>query len=229
MLVSDVLNYSLQHIGAYEPGETPNANDQALALFWANLTLDSLSAKKLSPLGLLTATYALTGAASYTYGAGETWNGARPIKIKTASVIAANGTQKEAKISSAEEFRGIADLTRTGVFVENLFWDMGYPTGLIYVTPMPSAGNMLLETYQQILNFVNLADTVNLAPGFPEAVIVILALKLCFPFGRPIPDGLVHSAADAMMTIADLQASCLGSSMPVGPQAAPAPPAPKED
>jgi hypothetical protein len=229
MLVSDICNYALEHINAYEPGETPNTNDQTLALFWANLTLDSLSAKKLSPLGLLTATYALTGAASYTYGTGETWNGARPMKIKSASVTAANGTQKEVKISSAEEFRGIADLTRTGIFVENLFWDMGYPTGVIYVTPMPSAGNMLLQTYQQILNFVNLTDTVNLAPGFPECVIVILARKLCRPFGRPVPDGLDEDVVDALSTIADLQASCLGSSMPVGPQAAPAPPAPKED
>jgi len=224
MLVSDICNYALIHIGAYSPGETPNTNDQAIALFWANLTLDSLSAKKLSPLGLLAATYALTGASSYTYGPGETWNGARPMKIKSASVIAANGTQKSVRIASAEEYRAVADLTRTGIFVEDLLWDQGYPTGNVYVTPMPAAGNMLLETYQQILNFVNPTDTINLAPGYPECVVTLVALKLCNPFGRPIPPGLAEEAADALMTITGLQAEILGSSPPVGPQLPMAPP-----
>lgn len=225
MFVSDILNTALIHIGALAPGETPNVNDQSLALLWANLTLDSLSAKKLSPLGLNSSTFALSGAASYTYGPGETWNATRPMKIKSASVIAANGTQKEAHIASSEEYDAIPDLTRTGIFVENLFWDMGYPTGNISVTPKPSAGNLQLTVYQQILNFMNLTDTVNLAPGYPECVIVLVALKLCFPFGRPIPDGLPQAAADALMTISDLQASIMGSSPPVGPQV-PAPPPP---
>jgi len=223
MQVQDILNTALMHIGALAPGETPNANDQALALVWANLDLELLSAKKLSPLGLLTATYALTGAASYTYGSGETWNAPRPMKIKAAAVIAANGVQKEVKIASAEEYRAIPDLTRTGIYVEACFWDMGYPTGNIYVTPMPSAGTMLLETYQAIIDFVNLTDTIDLAPGFPICIINRLALNLCFPFQRPVPEGLPQLAEDALTTIASLQTEILGSSMPAGPQLPPTP------
>jgi hypothetical protein len=224
VLVSDVLNYALMHIGALAPEETPNANDQALALFWANLELDQLSAKKLSPLGLATNSFALTGAASYSYGPAETWNAPRPIKIKSASVTAANGVQKECKISTAEEYRAIPDLTRTGIYVEAAFWDMGYPTGNVYVTPMAAAGNMILETYQAIVDFVNLTDTVTLAPGFAKALIVRLALTLCFPFGRPVPEGLPDAAMEALADIATLQADCLGSSAPVGPEAPMAPP-----
>jgi hypothetical protein len=104
--VQDLLNMSLMHIGALAPGETPNANDQALALQWANIDLDTLSAKKLSPLGLLHYLGTLSGAASYTFGVGQTWNVARPMKIKSASTIDANNIETEAKIVSAEEWMG---------------------------------------------------------------------------------------------------------------------------
>jgi len=226
--VQDLLNTALMSIGALAPGETPNANDQALALLWANLDLDTLSAKKLSPLGLLHYLGTLSGAASYTFGTGQTWNVARPMKIKSASTIDANNIETEAKIVSAEEWMGIRDKTRVGLYVQSLLWDNGYPTGNIYVTPMPAAGNVSLWMYREIVQFVNLTDAINLAPGFAACIVNRLALILCIPFGRPIPEGLPQMANDALVTISELQSEILGSSMPVGMQApAPPPPGPK--
>jgi hypothetical protein len=229
MQVQDVLNNALEYIGAYAPGETPNANDQATALFWANVDLDLLSAKKLSPLGLANLLAALSGAASYTFGPGQTWNTARPVKIKSASTVAANGIETSIEIVSAEQWTKIRDKTRVGLFVKQLLWDAGYPAGNIFVTPKPAAGNVSLWMYVPIVQFVNLTDTVNLSPGFADCVIKRLALNLVFPFGRPMPDGLPQLAADALTTIAELQADILGSSPPVGGQSPmPPPPGPKE-
>jgi hypothetical protein len=218
MQVQDVLNNALEFIGALAPGETPNANDQATALFWANVDLDLLSAKKLSPLGLNNETFALSGAASYTFGTGETWNTSRPTKIKSASTIAANGIETPAEIVSSEQWQRARDKTRVGLFIKQLLWDMGFPTGNIYVSPKPAAGNVSLWMYQPIVQFANLTDPVSFSPGYLDCIIKRLALNLCFPFGRPVPEGLPQLATDALSTLLELQTGILGNPEPVGVQ-----------
>jgi hypothetical protein len=214
-LVSDILDDALMYIGAYGPGETVSSDDQTFALRICNRALDGWSARKLSPIGVKHANYTLSGAASYTYGPAMTWNATtRPIKVKAASTIAADGVETPAVIVTAEEWVQIRDKTRTGLFVRELLYDGGYPTGNIYVTPMPAAGSCSLWTYEAITDFVNLTDTVSLPPGFERALVIALGLELCIPFQRPIPDGLPQLAVQAMEDIATLTAEILGTPAP---------------
>jgi hypothetical protein len=217
-LVSDILGDSLMYIGAYGPGETVSTDDQTFALRLVNRVLDSWSARKLSPIGINRASYGLSGAGSYTFGSSGTWVAStRPIKIK-----AANGIEKECRIASAEQWAAVADKTRTGIFVEDLYWDGGFPSGNVYVSPIPAGGNAILYTYQPIGDFASLTDTVSLPAGYERALVISFALELCIPFGRPIPDGLPQLAQEALMTIASLSAEILGTPVPQ-----PAPQAPQ--
>jgi hypothetical protein len=220
MLVSDVLNYALAYIGAYGPGEAVSSDDQAFALVIANNMLDGLSAKKLSPLGLSRGAYPLTGVASYTYGPAMTWNAPRPLKIKAASTLTVYNIERPCTIADAVRWAAVLDKSRTGAFSEELFWDGGFPTGVIYVTPMPPAGQMILETYGAVAEFVNLTDTVSFPLGYQRAVVLNLALELCIPFGRPIPEGLPQLAQAALLDIQTLSAEILGT-----PQESAPPPA----
>jgi len=214
-LVSDIIDDALFYIGAYGPGETVSSDDQTFGLRCVNRALDSWSAEKLSPVGIKNATYALSGAASYTFGPAKTWAAtARPIKIKAASTIAANGVERAARIVTAEEWAAIPDKTRVGLFVDGLLYDDGYPTGNIYVTPKPAAGNCSLWTYEAITQFVNLTDAVSLPPGFERPLVLMLAMELCLPFSRPIPDGLPQLGQAAKLTIQALAAEILGTPMP---------------
>jgi hypothetical protein len=134
-----------------------------------------------------------------------------------------SGLEKPARIVTAEEWVTVADKTRTGIFIEDLMYDNGWPTGNIFVTPMPPAGSVSLWTYEAITNFVNLTDAVSLPPGFERPLVLVLALEMCLPFSRPIPDGLPQLAQAAKLTIQALAAEILGTPMPGAPAQPPQP------
>ena len=73
----------------------------------------------------------LSGQPSYALGPGLAWNAStRPIKIKSASTLASNNTEKDARIATADQWAQVPDKSRTGIFVEDLFYDNGFPTGV---------------------------------------------------------------------------------------------------
>jgi hypothetical protein len=223
-LVSDIINDSLFYINAYGPGQTVSTDDQTFALRSVNRLLDSWSAQKLSPIGVKYQQYLLTGAASYTYGVGKTWSAVtRPIKIKAASSITANNIESAVHVVTAEEWVSIRDKSRTGLFIRDLLYDGGYPSGNVYVTPMPASGTCALWTYEAITDFVNLTDPVVLPPGYETALVKAFAMELCIPFGRPIPEGLPQMAQAAMLTIQTLNSEVLGIPMPGAPAQPPEP------
>jgi hypothetical protein len=217
LTVGALLTNCLNLIGANAAGETPDADDQTLALFWANLTLDALSAMKLSLVtGIQQASYNLTGAASYTLGPSETWNNTTPIKIKAAQSFDASGASMPVKVSPAEDWVKVTDQTRTGLFVEEIFYDDGFPYITVYVTPKPSAGSIKLYTYEALAQFTSWAEAISLYPGLADALLHVIALKLCFPFGRAVPDGLVQLASNAMTVITSIFNEIAGTTIPVG-------------
>jgi hypothetical protein len=196
----------------------PGSDISLYAVRVANRMLDSWSAQKLAIAGLkYAATYALTGAASYTIGPTATFNTTRPMKIKSASVIDVSGAKKDARVVPAEAFDKITDLTRTGLYIEDLTYDAGFPIATIRVTPMPAAGTLALWTYEQFTDFVNLTDTLALPPGFEEPLAFCLSERLMISFGKtPRPD-LIAVARESKMAIASLMADILGQAIPTQP------------
>lgn len=223
--VSDILTDALIYVGAYAQGQTPNTDDLSLALRVVNRRLDSLSAEKLSMVGMKRSSYALSGAASYTFGPSMTWNAVtRPIKIKSASVVAANGVERPCNLPTADQWAAVPDKTRTGIYIEELFYDNGYPTGIMYVSPMPATGNVILWTFEAIAQFASTSGTVDLAPGYTEAVVKIAAEDLCIAFQRPLTAELAGASAAGKNVIVQLNAELFSAPMP--PPAGPGPTAP---
>lgn len=223
--ISDLLTDSLIFVGAYAQGQTPNIDDMNLAFRVVNRKLDSLSAEKLSMVGMRRGSYQLTGASSYTYGPGMTWNATnRPVKIKSASVIAPNGVERPCNLPTADQWAAVPDKSRTGVYVEDLFYDNGYPTGVCYVSPMPFSGSVILWTFEQIPAFPDQVSQVNLAPGYSEAIVKIAAKDLCIAFQRPVTQEMADSETQAKSVIAQLNAELFNA--PAPPPAGPGPTSP---
>jgi hypothetical protein len=215
--ISDLLLDSLIFVGAYAQGQTANTDDLSLAFRVINRKLDSLSAQKLSMVGMGKGAYALTGAPSYTYGpdSGNAWQAPRrPVKIKSASVIAANGVEKAARIATADQWAAVPDKTRTGIYVEDLFYDQGFPDGTVYVSPIPAAGTALLWTFEAIPALPAQIGTVSLAPGYEEAIVMIAAAELCIAFQRPLTQELNNAALQARSVIEQLNAELFDAPMP---------------
>jgi len=223
--ISDILTDSLILVGAYAQGQTPNTDDMALAFRVTNRKLDSLSAEKLSMVGMKNQMYPLTGQQGYTFGPSMTWNSlTRPIKIKSASTISPLATEHPAKICTADEWAAIDDKSRTGVYAEAIFYDNGFPTGNILVTPRPSGGSMSLWTFEAIPQLPSQTGTVSLAPGYEEAIVNIAAVELCIAFQRPVTEELMAAATQAKGVIVELNAEIFNA--PAPPPAGPNPASP---
>lgn len=223
--IADILLDSLIYVGAYAQGQAANTDDLALALRVINRKLDSLSAEKLSMIGMHRGAYALTGSASYPFGPGLTWNATnRPIKIKSASVVASNGVERACNLPTADQWAAIPDKTRTGVYVEDLFYDNGFPTGNVYVTPMAAGGNVILWTFEAIPALPGTTGTVSFAPGYEEAIVTIAARELCIAFQRPLTQELNAAADEAKGVIVQLTAELLNA--PAPPPQGPGPTSP---
>ena len=223
--VSDILTDALIYVGAYAQGQTPNTDDMSLALRVINRKIDSLSAEKLSMIGMVRANYPLTGIIVYGYGPGQVWNQLnRPIKIKSASVQATNGTEMPCKIATADEWSAVPDKSRTGVFAETMFYDNGYPSGNIYVTPIPASGSMVLWTFEPLTQIPSQTGTVDLAPGFTEVFVTMAAQELCIAFQRPLTEELKLAADQSKNVIMQLAAELFDA--PAPPPAGPGPTAP---
>jgi len=223
--ISDILTDALIYVGAYAQGQTPNTDDLNLALRVMNRKIDSLSAEKLSMIGMKRSAFNLTGSSSYTYGPGMVWAATtRPIKIASASTLAGNGSQHAARIQTADAFAAILDKSRTGIYIEDLCYDNGYPNGNVYVTPMPSGGSCVLWTYEAIPQFASTTGTVSLAPGFEETLVTIAAVDLCIAFQRPLTQELNNAALQAKQVIVELCAEVFNA--PAPPPAGPNPASP---
>lgn len=223
--INTLLTDSLILVGAYAQGQTANTDDINLAFRTVNRKLDSLSAEKLTMLGMRREQYPLSGASSYAYGPGTLWAPASlPIKIKSASTVSPVGTEHEARLPTADQWAAIDDKTRTGVYAEDVFWDGGFPTGHIYVTPMPSAGSLVLWTFQAIPQLPAVTGTINFAPGYESAILNIAARELCIAFQRPLTQELNAAADQAKNVIVQLSAELFSAPMP--PPAGPGPTAP---
>ena len=223
--VQDILQDALIFVGAYAQGQTPNTDDMSLAFRIINRKIDSLSAEKLSMVGLMRSGYPLTGTIVYGYGPGQVWSKiTRPIKIRSASVQATNGTEKPCRIATSDQWGAVPDKSRTGVFVEDMFYDAGYPTGNIYVSPIPNSGSMVLWTFEAIPQLLSQTGTVDLAPGYTETIVMIAAVELCIAFQRPLTEELNNAALQAKSVIAQLNAEVY--SAPAPPPEGPGPTAP---
>jgi hypothetical protein len=223
--INDLLVDSLILVGSYAQGQTPNTDDMALAFRVINRKIDSLSAEKLSMVGMKGTYYPLNGSNNYTFGPGLLWNAAtRPIKIKSASTISLLGTEHPAKICTADEWAAIDDKSRTGVYAEAIFYDQGFPTGNIWVTPKPSQGSMSLWTFEAIPQLPAQTGTIALAPGYEEAILNIAAVELCIAFQRPVTQELMAAAEQAKNAIVQLNAEIYNA--PAPPPAGPNPASP---
>ena len=211
MTFQDLVNGALRSLGVIAAGESPSTEESNDALAALNDLVASWTALGM-PIYEITrdATVTLTGAASYELTT-------RPVRIKSAAVIAANGTAMPVQLVPSEKWSAIQDKTRTGIFAEALFCDYAFPDATVYLSPKPGAGTLELFVYRELASDNALADTVSLPPGYQRALRFNLAVDLAGEYGRAASPELVASAAESKNAITNLNAFVLGETVAAAP------------
>jgi hypothetical protein len=219
MTVQDLLTAAIRSIGVVAAEETPSTSELTDALFAANDILSNWSPQILPVLPITRELWVLTGLPSYTLGPAGSWNTpVRPVKIESIAITSSNGARRPVRMVTIEEFESMPDTTVKGLFADICFVDAGYPLISVFLLPVPAAGGTAeVSSYKPLTAFLNLTDTVNLAPGYTRALRWALAFELAPEFGRPVSQELASLAADAKTSITGLNQAVLGKPNTVEP------------
>lgn len=202
----DLINTALRKIGAIAAGDTPAAGETADALSDLNGLIDSLNADRLYIYEIAAASYALTGAQSYTIGPAGAFNAVRPQSIEDANIVdltnPAQPVRTPLRIVEADDWASISVLAVPTPIPEVLFYQPGYPLGKIWLYGIPNTANQLeLWTRQLLTAFASAGSAVSFPPGYYELLWSELAIRVAPDYGREVPQSVIKIAQDARLRV----------------------------
>lgn len=220
-----LINNALVNLGVLDQGGTPSVSDSNEAFTRLNYLLGQWRIQQRFIYEVAFAQYALT-ANQGAYPIGPTATApfavARPnfiVQAYIALTVSGDVVTFVLDPLTAQEFNNLADLTATAKVPQKVYYDRASPNGTINLYPRPLcavATYIQLLTWVQISNFSNLAATVDLPDGYPEAISNALGLRLCNMFGITGPqlDLMSALAKQAEDSITGLNIQALGMMKP---------------
>lgn len=120
---------------------------------------------------------------TYTLGPDGDWNGPRPVRIERARLIWLNNPAQPneipLKMFDDKEWADVRVKTIESPIPIGIYDDRSFPTTGIHFWPIPNqAAQIALYVWQQVAAFANLDDQIDLAPGYEDAIMYNLAVRL---------------------------------------------------
>ena len=207
-IVSDIITLALKDAGIVGVGQTPTNEDSNDALTRCNWMLSQWQRKRWLIWHLVDTAFTSTGAQSYTVGSGGNFNILRPDRLEAAFLRQIVPSQPNlvdyplGLIEAREEYNRIS-LKTLGTFPRWAFYDPAYPTGNLFVWPVPSATlyEIHITTKEQLSQFASLAATINLPPEYMAAIHHNLVVRLKAAYQLPKDEVFIGMAKDALNVI----------------------------
>jgi hypothetical protein len=196
----DLIKDALMEIGVYSQGETPSAADAQFGLTKFNRMMDAWNAKKLNVYNVDFNSYTLVPSLQpHTIGpTGATFTVAqRPVKIENAAIILTSSSPSVRCPMNIRNDDWWANLRVRDILTTlptDLYYSPAWPNGNLFLWPIPTAAfGIELETWTLLSQIANLTTTINLPPGYQDAITYELALSMCPAFAKQ-PDALLLEA-----------------------------------
>jgi hypothetical protein len=137
---------------------------------------------------------------SYTIGPGANFGAPRPVRITAANIVLLGSTETRVPLRLLSDRDWAAkrlQVIPTTVPTE-LYNDGSFPVSTLFLWGYPTAANDLeLFTWSQLTPFATPTDPVVLAPGYEDAVVYNLAVRLCGQFGTQLRQDVAMTARES--------------------------------
>lgn len=189
MTVLDLITQAMKAIGVISSSETPSADEASDGLFVLNGMLDSWNTERLSIYTINAAVYDLVPQQlKYTIGpVGADFTAPRPVRIQNANIILNDNVppvRVPITLLDDDQWSAISLQLVPSTIPQKLYNDGSFPNSNLYLWGQPSSGLQLeLYTWSQITGFTDYTDDFTLPPGYQEAVLYNLAVRLALTFG----------------------------------------------
>jgi|SRR5215831_364481 len=215
--VTQLIHSSFRLIGAIASGETLETQELNDAFASLNQMLALWNTEGASLVGRQRTVMSVGGTnGPYTLTT-------RPVKIESASV-ASGGIDSGLSIVDSAGWESVPEKQMQSVYVKVLYCDYAYPgPASVYIAPVPRLGGSLeMWSWITIPQFGAVTDTIDMPPGYEEAVRYNFAVSLLPEFPRSQADpSLPAQAQQFKAAISQLNASNhMKSMMPPVPAAA---------
>ena len=216
----ELISQALRLLGVLGAGVEASAAQGADGLIVLNQLVDTWAIDgEVSILSYSRNAFALTADdASYTIGSGGDFAVTRPTSIYDARVIPdtsladAQETELPVTILSTQQWAAKVLKNHTGTYPTELWYDEAFNNstarGTITVWPIPTGSNVSLILYLPTIlgQFADLATSYSFAPGYHDAILNNVALKLAPYYGRDANDlGLVVREAARTKGLVEIQ------------------------
>jgi hypothetical protein len=200
--VNEIITSALIEIGAFDPVETVPAADAAFCLGRFQQQIDAWSADRLTIAVTNRVTFSLlSGTNTYTLGTGGQINTARPVWISGANyVVPGTSPAVESPLGQMDEdsYRSLSIKEQTSALPQQFYYRATTALGTLFFWPTVTQ-NVTIALYlpQGVDQPTALTASMIGPPGYQEAFMYQLALRLCTPYSRPVPPLLPKMAAEA--------------------------------
>lgn len=199
VLVTDLITNSMKEIGALASEETPSAAEQTDVLGKLNRLFDRWNTQRNYTYNVGFVNYTLTPNLNpHTIGPTGTFSvSVRPVEIIAAALILNNVTPNVTMPLDLRDDTWWANQrvkTLPASVPTDLYYSPDFPNGSLFLWPVPTtAYGLELET-RFILTSVTISATLNLPPGYEDAITLSLAEDICSMFQKS-PNPMLTSAA----------------------------------
>jgi len=189
--VTQLIHSSFRLIGAIASGETLETQELTDAFASLNQMIALWNTEGASLVGrkrLLLSVSGMNG----PFALSE-----RPIKIEAASV-ASGGIDSPLAIVDSAGWEQVPEKQMQSVYVKVLYCDYAYPTSSVYIAPIPRLGGSLeIWIYVIIPQFATVNDSIDLPPGYEDALRYAFAVALLPEYPRSQADPSLPAQAQA--------------------------------
>lgn len=198
-----LLKRALRVIRAIDPGEDIAAAELSDGKEALNQMLDSWNGEKLMVPALGRNQFTLVGGtAAYSVGPAGDFDLPQIIKIEQGDAyIKLDNLEFELEVLTQPQFAGIA-LKTTSTRPCQIYYEMASPRGTANFYPVPDAAYTFIHYARQLLaQVVQMEETINLLPGYAEAIVFNLAIRQAPEYGKTASAEVIASAVESKATI----------------------------
>lgn len=199
-----IIKKAMKELGVIGVGQAVNAEMEDDAFLALNNMLEKWSNERLMVQEIVEEAETLTsGQASYTVGSGGNFDTNRPVAIeKDAFIRDSGGNDHPVQVLTMDVYRAETVKTTSGR-PDYLAYTPEFPLGKMYLYPTPDNSTDVLHYRAVPLldSFATVTTSVEYAPGYEDAIILNLAVRIAPSWGKQPSPLLVTMAMEAKRSI----------------------------
>ena len=211
----DVGSASLTLIGQLGQGQSPNAEDGAQILYYANLLLDQKSTDRLFLYTITPVLLTLTGGVGdYTIGPTGSFAQARPTFIEGCQVNVGTGAWVPLSVLDKTKWDAIRSKDAQASLPDDFWPEYTFPNIGLHFNPKPTGNVQIsLGCWLPLAQFATLFDNFNFPPAYQKWLVSNLAIILCDAYDQPVTPSLLAQAQRDEAQVMKINAQGMGGAV----------------